>query len=293
LLTSPPNVATVLHASSHCPHSEAGEPSIYDYVDSKAFLEDTLAFKKTKNKNFSIRAWSRQLGFKTPSLLNNILKGERRLGSDLVKRLTTTLHLSSAEQHYFEMLVQYNQATTQCEKDLLQDRLNQLRPDPAKQDLKLSHFKLISDWHHLAILEVFSVEGFAKDPDVLAKKLRNKITPDMALHSISILSKLGLLMQTDSGIARGPGNPVLKDEVPHEAIKMHHKQMLDLAKEAIVEQSVEERNLRSSKVAICRDKLPEVKEIIKECHQRIQKLSTSQNADCVYAFNSQLFLLSE
>lgn len=48
---------------------------IYRYKDLSLYLADTLSERKTKNPRFSLRAWAKQLGQRTPSLLSDVLHG--------------------------------------------------------------------------------------------------------------------------------------------------------------------------------------------------------------------------
>jgi uncharacterized protein (TIGR02147 family) len=143
-------------------------------------------------------------------------------------------------------------------------------------------------------LETLALKNFRGDCNVVARRLRRKVTPEQVKLAFSRLETLGLVFRDDQlGFRRGTGNPVLKDEVASEAIKNHHREMMINARDALREQSIEERDFRVTKLAILKKDYPIAKDLIRECHRSLQKLSVNENADDVYAFDTQFFKLTE
>lgn len=273
--------------------SPTSDRCLFGYTDINTFLRDVLHAKKQRNPSFSTRAWSRRLGFRNPSLLIDILKGRRKLKPELGYRIAEDLQLSQEEHAYYDVLVLLTSAKSTKERDFYNGLLKALRPDPQRSALKLSHFQLVADWYHFTLLETLSLKDFKNDPDYLCKRLRGRLTPEMIRLAIQRLKQLGLVKETESKLKRSEGNPVLKDEIPSIAVKNHHRQLLSKAREALFEQNIEQRDFRSTQLALKRENYDKAKKLIQDFHRAMQKLAEKEEkGEAIYAFNSQFFQLT-
>jgi uncharacterized protein (TIGR02147 family) len=268
-------------------------PVISQFKDVRSYLLAVLNAKKHHNPRFSIRAWSRQLGFKTPSLLIGVLNGERSASAELGEKIATVLNLPGAEREYFRGLIVAGLLPSNSNNFFKDVVLSKTKPDPARECIQADRFASMSEWHHLAVLELFSLEGASADPVWISMKLRSKISPEQALASVKLLLRLGLLEgRASQSIKRSRKNIFVSNPLPSNVIQTHHRQMIQRGLEAIGEQSIDERDVRSTKFAIKRENIDEAKKAIRECHRRLQQLSSADNAHVVFAFNSQFIQLS-
>ena len=76
------------------------------------------------------------------------------------------------------------------------------------------------------------------------------------------------------------------------AIRRHHRQMIDLAKEAMLKQPVSVRDVRGSTLALRAEDYERAVEIVRDCHRRLQKLEALGSGDYVYRLNSQFFRMT-
>ena len=82
--------------------------------------------------------------------------------------------------------------------------------------------------------------------------------------------------------------------VPSEAVRSFLLQVLDKAKTAIPEQSVEERYFRTHLFPICKKDLPEAQAKLKEMHDEfIRNFSCADESEEVYALSFQYFRMTE
>jgi uncharacterized protein (TIGR02147 family) len=160
--------------------------------------------------------------------------------------------------------------------------------------MSLDRFQLVADWYHFALLEMIALRGFSSKPEDLARRLCVPVHPLELERAMDRLQRQKLLVRdAEGGLSRGLGEPVTKDEVPSEAVKRHHVQMLAIAKKALYEQPVERRDFRGTKLALKREHYEAAKEIIRNCHRELQKLGAQSEADAVYALNTQFFSLTD
>ena len=81
------------------------EPSIYRYLDYRAYLRDWFAARKAEDPSFSRREFARRAGRTSPGFLTEVMDGTRQLTAPTVAAVTHALGLSRAESTYFGSLV--------------------------------------------------------------------------------------------------------------------------------------------------------------------------------------------
>lgn len=265
--------------------------SIFSYNDARSYFRDVLRRKQLANPRHSLRAWSRSLGYKTPSYLSEVLRGSRAPNLNLAQRIAKNAHLQIAEQRYLEFLVLSCSSRNDEEHEVYATLLRSLRPNQQEQFDSIDKFHLIADWYHLAILEAFSIRGVNGDPEVLAKMLGRNVTTQIVNDAIERLHRLGLIKKKASGYTR-QSNPRFGDSIPSQAIREHHRQMLQLAEEAIDSQPMGVRQLNGSTIAVRKDDVPRLFELLRKAHEEIQKFSVPSDAECVYQINMQAFRIT-
>ena len=92
---------------------------VFNYLDYRKYLHDVYHDYKAKDAKFSFRYFSRQAGFKSSSVLKMAISGTRNLTAASAVKCAKALKLKGKELEYFESLVQFNQAKTDKEKELV------------------------------------------------------------------------------------------------------------------------------------------------------------------------------
>ncbi len=80
-------------------------PSVRQYEDYRLFLKDCIAHLR-KNRRFSLRAFSKRVGFAGPAFMPMVLAGKRNLSVESARRVARQLRLSQYDADYFELLVE-------------------------------------------------------------------------------------------------------------------------------------------------------------------------------------------
>lgn len=266
---------------------------VYEYADPREFLAAALAEKQRRHPGFSIRAWARQCGLRAPSLLSAILRGERTLRPNVGAQLARTLELTDEEAKYFNLIVLIGSARTTAEKEAYLRLLKALRPETTFLDLDVERFRLVADWYHFAVLEMIDLKDFRTDPEYLSRRLGGKVSAFLISGALERLERMGLITRERKNWRKGTmqGNRKVGDALPSQAIRQHHLQMIEKAKAAITDLPMETRDIRGTTIAIRREDYAKATEILRECHQRLQKLA-ADDADEVYRLNTQLFPLT-
>lgn len=267
--------------------------NVFEFDDPLEFLNATLATKKERNRNFSLRAWAKQLGYANPSLLSAVLRGERKLKADLAARVMTALGANDEELKYFEMIVLVRGARTEKERESYLRILASIRPEKKFHNLELEKFRFISEWYHLAVLEMVELRDFVPNPAWISRRLRQAISPSAAQWVLERLVRLKVLTRDSKGrLSKTRKVLEVQSSTPNEAVRTHHLQMIDRARAAAAEEPIEARHIAGSTLAIPATQWPKVVELIEDFHRRLSRLGAQGNGDHVIRVNTQAFKLT-
>jgi len=267
--------------------------NIFEFDDAVEFLRAVFEKRRKLSPSYSLRAWCRTIGFRNPSFLSEILRGVRKLTIRTSNRIAASLKLPGEQKRFFDLLVLKGSAKTMAERDLYAALLEGLHPLEKCLKLDLDTFRAIADWHHFALLEMIELRDFKRDARYLSGRLKDRISPKEVEEALSRLLRLELLKVTEEGrLRRGKGHPHTGDGRPDGAIRRHHRQMIDLAKSAMISDPIQTRDIRGSMTALTEAGYAEAVKLIQQCHRQIQKLETLDTAQEVYRFNTQFFCLT-
>lgn len=270
------------------------DTSIYKFNSHYEFLSSIYAVKKRKNPSFSLRAWSQQLGFKNPSMLSSVIRGTRALKPALAARIAQSLEMPATEQRYFELLALVHNARGAEEKALYIDLANTLRPDDPVTSVELEQFRLIADWYHLTILEMVLLADFDPSPTAIAQRLGGAIEPAMAATALKRLVALGLIRQTKAGkYEQTAQENYIGRNITDAALRTHLRQLIERGMEAIEQDAVGERDVKTTSIPLKTKDIPKVFELIAKFHSDLRKLAAADKADDVFCVNTQGFKLTK
>ena len=270
--------------------------SVYEYLDYRRFLEDWFRAAKAGNSRFSHRMFARMAGVKSPSLLSQVMKGERNLTATTTGGFSRAMALPAAEAAFFADLVRFNQAETQEAQNKAWSRISSSRRFREARRLEGQSFDYISHWHYPTIRELAHRDDFDPDPKWLARTLRPRITEAQAASAMELLLSLGLLAEDEHGVPRpADGSVVTPHEVAGLAARNYHRGMLELARDSIEGANPDERHLAAVTVAIPQSLVPELKAELNRVQERLLDLCDASVADAerVYQVHLALFPLSE
>ncbi len=271
--------------------------NIYSYSDPREWLAAIMDARKAEDPKFSLRAFSKELGYNNPSMLSEVLRGTRSFRKDLADRIGQLLCLDTRETQYLSLMLASKVAGANPSdlQDILTAARGSGRQSQEKETLTLDQFRIIADWYHLAILEMIDLEGFKEDSYWISKKLGGKITPVQASLAMDRLFRLDL-------IKRLPGRKIAKTNkeifvgmsgIPNTALRAHHKSFLDLAKDAIERTPLDRRTGYGTNIAVKLSDLPRIKALVKKFHEDLHEFHVEKSGEDVYHVNLQVFPLTE
>ncbi len=266
---------------------------IYAHQDYRTFLRDLLAERQGRNKSYSLRAMARDLGLQ-PSHLSDLLKGVKGLSLSSTVRLARCLGLNAGEAEYFHILVQLGDpALDPDSRDVLLQKARTLSSQKATiTDLSVDLFKAISDWYHLAILELTSVRDFNPAPKAIAVRLG--ITALEAQTALERLLRLEIIeADGKGGYRRTKDNILFATAAPNDALRRYHRQMLTKASESLETQKQGERYIGSNTFSLDEDQLPKAFALVAEFREKLVALANERPTGTrVYHMGVQMFALT-
>ncbi|MCB9253839.1 MAG: TIGR02147 family protein [Bdellovibrionaceae bacterium] len=265
--------------------------NIYDFTDYRDFLKDRYRQLKETDPAFSFRYFSKQAGFGSPNYLKLVMDGKRNLSDEAIGKFAKGLRLDSHESEYFKFMVGYNQCEDRIKKEVYEAKLHYLRELFKVKELIPEHYDYYHDWYHAAIREMINNKGTVRNnPVVIAAKLSPQISEEDAANSISLLKKLGYVVENGNGDlqpGQGTETAVAGAEM---AQKIYHEQMAELAAKSLYTQGSATQEFESVTVALPANKVAELKQKIKEL---VAEVSNEHGGEQVYQFNVQLFALTQ
>jgi uncharacterized protein (TIGR02147 family) len=247
-----------------------------------------------RNAQYSLRSFAQKLKM-PPSALSEVLSGKRGISRNRAENIAKTLGMTPLETVYFVSLVESCHARSKGVREISRSRAlkcRQIFENPLNQD----HFQFIANWWHFAILELSRTKGFKACPIWISKKIGISVTETK--EAVRRLIRLNILKKSaKSLVPTGDWLVTTPHDIPSEAIRKSHRDLIRKAFASVDQQEVQQRNLTSLIFAIDttnEKKLQEAKDLIMEFNRKLNKISSNSSEKTqLYCFTTQLFLLEE
>ncbi len=269
--------------------------SIYKFSDYRTFLLAHAQDMKQKKSQWSYGLWARELGLKSTSSITKIIQGDREPGAQIEAELAKYFQFDEKQMNYFRDLVQLQKMSRNPRLSaLLMEKIDKDFSDPSLRTLDSKIFATISNWYYLSLRELCRLKSFQEDPKWISEKFLYKVTPTDIKQALNVLIDLGLLTRKTNGqLTLSEGRINTSNDISNEAIKRYHEQMLDLAKTAIRDISVEQREMSSVTLLMSSQKMSLAKEMIREFKQKFERLMEEDSGDQIYQMQIQLFPITK
>ena len=245
-----------------------------------------------KNPAYSMSALAKGAGI-SRSFLYEVLSGKKNLSPEGASKIATRLKLSTLETDLFILLIQLETAQDPSFRESLLEKVRALDPSVKTYDVTLDVFRTISDWYHIALLQLTELKEFNLSPSSASKKL--SITIAEADAAIDRLLRLGLLRKNQDGrYIKTSSRLLVQAKVPSDTVKKFHTQILNKAISAVATQRPEFRKGRSELIPLNPEILEEAELILDRAYEEIIALAgKSRTKTTVYALSSQFFNLTD
>jgi uncharacterized protein (TIGR02147 family) len=269
-------------------------PSVYEYVDYRAFMRDHFAACKATMPQYSFRYLARKAGFTSSNFLKLVMDGDRNLGPQAIEKVAKAMKLDAEAAEFFAQLIAMNQAQTVAERNRAFERVAANRRFRAAKKLDGPLFEYLTHWYYPAIRELAARPDFVDDPAWVAAQISPGIEARQAKSALKTLESLGLLVRGEDGkLARGEASLTTGHEVRSVVIPAYHLQMIERAAKAVETVPPEQRDVSALTVCIKESSLSDLKgKIHRFREEMMERCDSEPEPERVYQLCIQLFPLS-
>jgi uncharacterized protein (TIGR02147 family) len=266
------------------------------FLDYHEFLHSL--YSKVKDELGTKYSWlifAEDLGFGRCNVAWLIAHGKRPLTEHTAGALCHKLNLTGASRKYLFSLMAYQDANDVLTREISLSEMIAFKREVVSEERQTS-LDFFGHWYHPIIFELVALADFSPNPEWIVARLRSKITLEEANESLLLLERIqvlsrntetGLLQKRVENMSTGPRADGI-------GVVSYHRKMIDLGKSAIDSVPPELREIGSVTMAISTDKIPQIKEIIRNFKQQLVALANEeQQTDEVVQVNIQMFPLTQ
>jgi len=254
-------------------------------------IGDEFSRRKSKNPRYSLRAFSRFLQI-APTPLSEILAGKRDISLKIANRIVGAMKLEHTEKNLFLRSVaesKQNRGMRRIDHRLKEILSNKSSSYADRRPIDFDEFQVVSEWYHLAIIEMTRLDDFKLDHEWISNRLG--IPAPVAWDALQRLVRLGLLVQENGTVTTNALHYETADKKRTSlAHRNHQRQLLEKSIECLETVPFDRRIHSSICFAIDPSRVPEAKQLCEEFLDRMSDLLEKNTAKIeVYQFQVSLF----
>ncbi len=266
---------------------------VFDHRNYRDFLICVYQKKQLKNRLYSLRAFSRDLGLSAQAV-GNILAGRYGLSSSTAITAAKRLKLDSTETKYFTLLIEARHARSKVAKAEALEQLERLRTSRhASAQMGSEQSEVLSDWVIPAVSSFIGSEPAKIDVKSLSHRLGVKT--ERITKALQVLTNSQIVEKLETGeYLQSCINRRANSETPSPVIRSFHKQVLEKAISKLDEPAMHNRKSLSTILSFPFARYEEAKREIESFHSKFLKhFAEEPQTDSVMAFTLQFFRLDK
>lgn len=268
---------------------------IFSYTNFRQFLQDYYHHKKENHSSFSYRSFSLNVGFKSPNTLRMIIKGDRNLSNDGLKKLSKYMELNKTEKEFFEHLVNFNQSPTPEEQEKHFQNLCVFKSFLEIKKLDHASYKYFSHWYYPVIRELVLFKGFEPNGSWISSKLNNTISSEEAEEALDFLIQSGFLKKNKNQ-KLVPSDTILSSDHDISSLSLwkFHTEMIKKAYLSLSNTNFHFRDIGAITIAIDKEHFKSIRNKLRQIREElVVEMSQSKSKEVVYQLNMQFFNLTQ
>jgi uncharacterized protein (TIGR02147 family) len=273
--------------------------SVYEHNDAGRYCKAVYEEIRLVQNSYSITEYSEKLGFGANNTMAQIHSGHRFISLKSAERIVKVFQLNRSESAHFLSLVKLKLARSPEEKERLLALILELRSRHSGSAQNSPGLEFFNSWLHAVVFELLSMEK-ARSLKELCERMNLTVKESAVLKSLEFLESINLMKK----ILSETNEPTkylktkqdfsLGSEVPGLAIVRYHQEMLNLAKESLINSPPSERDVSSVTISVDSEQVERIKQDIALFRKYLLFLgSQSKVANKVMQVNVQLFPLSK
>lgn len=248
-------------------------------TDHRDYLKKEYENRLQRRPLYSKRAFARDLGI-SPSTLTDFFTNKLAFSAGRVALIGKKINLNEEQKKHWVDLLAFKFAKEKNKKsnlELIQVRIKS-RIDSENNNLALEEFKTVSDWYHLAYLELISMDAKKYSQISQAAKALN-IDIEIMTVAVQRLLSLGQLILRSKGLYQVNDQvTMINSEIPSMYVRQFHKQVLEKAIDALEKQTTEHRHNTSTFIALSEPQFKKIKQDLQTAALDIINRNTAGNS---------------
>ena len=269
---------------------------IYEYQDHLPYLKDVYKQMRSTRKSYTISDFSEDLGFGNNNTMAQIHSGHRKLSKKASERIASLLKLDKMERQYFGTLVEVKSTKSVAAREEKLALLLELRGRQKTENNEASPLNFFNSWHHAVVFELLDVVKPQSIGNIQARFSMQLSESDIK-KSLELLASINLVEisgENSEYYRKTQWDFSLGGAVPGMAIARYHQEMINLAKESLIETPPSQRDISSVTISVGENTLNRIKQDINLFRRYLLFLaSETEESDKVMQVNIQFFPLSK
>lgn len=264
-------------------------------LQSGEILKQAIEERCKKNPSYSLRAAARDLGV-SHGYLSLITHGKKRLNFQRALQVSQFLKMDDVRSELFLRAVALESVKNLASRAFIENSLNGETSEKSREfaTLELDRFRTLSEWFHIAILDLTLLKQFKSDYFWVASELG--ISVDQVKNAVARLERLGLLEIAHGKWKKTTAKLFVPTTHSDRAIREFHGQMIEKAQETLNSPNPDDFHARDiSGITFVADpeKMPEAKKLIEKFKRQMLELMGSGQSNALYQMNVQVFQLNK
>lgn len=268
------------------------KPDIYLYEDIREFLVKSISYLTEKDPSLTLRKFAKNANL-DHGHLSRMLNGYRTITTNNLQKMAPHLLLNQEETAFLFLLRNLSESKTQAQRISAFKKILSNAQFKKKNKDNISAHRFLSHWYYPAIRELVRTKEFDPSSKWIRKQLNNRVTETEARDALEFLLENQYIAfdGEDYSIAEPTMN--CTGGVYRLAASEYHEQLLEIARDSIYDVDRDLRQIMANTVAVAKDDIEQVRQILVEASQKITSLqSQSKDRDVVYQVSLLAFPLS-
>lgn len=253
--------------------------------DPRSYINYEFKKRCARRPAYSLRAFARDLEVGVSSL-SEFLSAKSGLSLQMADHISNKLNLNEEHKEHFKNLIiaKYDRSIKK-RKEARTKVLSLSRSEVSK--ISEAQFRLISDWYYLAMLDYIELKK--GHIEIAQAALDLGLSQQVVTKTLRILQEQKLVKKNQNQYEVLKDVSLTNDNIPSEAVKLFHSQILDKARSALFEQSIDEREFGAVIFNLHSSDLVEFKDDLRKMYIELAaKYNSKENKDSIYCLSLQL-----
>ena len=259
-------------------------------MDYREIISDKFEERRRVNARYSLRAFARDLKI-SPSRLSDVLASKGNLSVDKARQIAKLLTLNPLVTKDFIDLVEASGRGVESVKSAAKKRIQTRSKTENLRRISDDELSIMSDWRNLAVWTFMTLPAFDGQRNTIAKHFKmNVIEVEDILRRLERLKMVSLNGKTG---AIGNTQAYAGGSFPSPEVRVFHRQISELGREAIESQAYTERHAESAILTIDKSKYGEIEQKIANfCRSLVKDYSDQPANNSVYGLSLTFFKLA-